>query len=167
MSNDLTSPRDTGCVTVFMKDTLLMNKEYIHDLYWEKKMSHREIARLFGCSQSWVHTHAKELGIDGVITSSRQIGKKNHKYVTADEKIYRYYRWIRDEGRMVPEHRVVAANALGRKLKNGEMVHHINGNKLDNRNKNLLICSFQYHRWLHNRLAQLYMNEHFGGQHGK
>lgn len=44
---------------------------------------------------------------------------------------------MRDRQGYVAEHRAVYARALGRPLRRDEQIHHINGNKHDNRLENL------------------------------
>lgn len=59
-------------------------------------------------------------------------------------------------------HRRKVEAVLGRKLKSNECVHHIDGDKTNNENSNLLVCTLQYHQWLHAKMSLLWQQEHFG-----
>lgn len=57
-----------------------------------------------------------------------------------------------DGKRSIKEHIKVMQDHIGRKLKPDEVVHHINGNKLDNRIKNLQLMKRKDHSAYHRKL---------------
>ena len=63
--------------------------------------------------------------------------------------IDRGYKILGINGKQVREHRLVMEGVLGRKLTGREVVHHVNGDKLDNRPENLVVMSPEEHTLLH------------------
>jgi hypothetical protein len=59
------------------------------------------------------------------------------------------YRRVRRDGKQVFEHRWVVEQHLGRKLLTTEHVHHVNGNRTDNRLENLLVLTDSAHQAVH------------------
>lgn len=60
------------------------------------------------------------------------------------------YKYIRINGKDVGEHDLVIMKFLGRELREDEVVHHIDGNKLNNSMENLVVMSRREHAQLHN-----------------
>jgi hypothetical protein len=59
------------------------------------------------------------------------------------------YKYISVGGAGIAEHRHVVEQQLGRKLKQGEVVHHVDHNPLNNDPANLVVLSRAEHRRLH------------------
>ena len=59
------------------------------------------------------------------------------------------YTHVRKNGKYVRRNRLVAEQAIGRKLGEDEVVHHINGRKTDDRPENLFVCDRATHTRLH------------------
>lgn len=62
-----------------------------------------------------------------------------------------YWQYTDKQGRWQYVHRRVAEKKIGGPIGKGRVVHHINGNKLDNRPSNLRVMSASAHARLHNK----------------
>ena len=152
-------------------------KDWLYNKYWLSQLSSLEMAKMASCCTQtildWMikfDIPRRKGGVQFGSKLSKEIRKKRsemkkgkkHPNWKGGKKMNNGYIHVRqDNGTYTSEHRLIAENALGRKLREGEVVHHINGIKVDNRNENLLICTGSYHRWFHLRMAKLYQDGHF------
>lgn len=80
----------------------------------------------------------------------RRLGFKSRPIVFNREFIAGGYKHIRKNGGYKREHVIVCEQHLGRQLEKWEVVHHINGIKLDNKQENLYVCTRNKHNKAHN-----------------
>ncbi len=99
-------------------------------------------------ARGWCHKHYKRWQTHGsplIARAKRANGTGNIRpdgYVGLQENNISYFEHVR-----------IAEKILGKKLPPGAKVHHLNGNRPDNRPLNLVICQDDsYHRMLHNRI---------------
>ncbi len=78
--------------------------------------------------------------------------RKSRTYVTKEGYIQHYNPKSPDarNNGFSPVHRDVARKMIGRKIKTNEVVHHIDGNKLNNKKSNLVVLTRSQHYKVHN-----------------
>jgi len=116
-----------------------VDPQEVLDMY----LSHGSIAaaKHFGCSGPTIYSYVKKAG--GSVRPpghNRKSGlgsmdAQGYRVVTVGPE-WPYQSMVR-KGKIVPEHRKVMAESLGRPLLPSETVHHIDGNKVNNRLENL------------------------------
>lgn len=97
----------------------------------------KDIAREYGVTIQTIYARLKQLGIT-------RSNSEAHKGLRAWNKANGYidrmgYRVITVGGKQIREHRYIVEQVMGRTLLPGEVVHHINHDRSDNRAENLEI----------------------------
>jgi hypothetical protein len=102
-------------------------------------------------ARGWCKRHYASWRDTGDPLKAREFRKRGGGTINKDG-----YHLIVTNGKEVMAHRLIAERALGRALRGTEEVHHLNGTKADNTNRNLVICPDRsYHQLLHKRQRAL------------
>jgi hypothetical protein len=86
--------------------------------------------------------------------------KRGSTYINSSGYVEEYIGAVDNnrKGKYYLQHRLIVEKYLGRVLDKSELVHHINGDKTDNRLENLYLCqSMSHHKTLHQQLEQVSM----------
>ena len=150
---------------------LYKNGKWLHQKYWEELLSTIEIAKICDVGDETIRRWLKFFDIRRrTLNEALRLrhlknpdiwngenhpawkggGIKQRGYLLTHQPNHPYA----TSGGYVLKHRLIAEKALSRYLKPGEIVHHLNEIRDDNRNCNLLICTQSYHKWLHARMRE-------------
>jgi len=129
-------------------------------MYFEEGISLRGVANLLGIDHSNLLRRFKERGIKTRDIMSALAIAKRKPSVGGQHLSSKGYMVSTNGDSKRYTHRIIAEKAIGRRLTRNEIVHHIDGNKLNNSNPNLLICTKEYHSIIHAKMNNGYIGKH-------
>ena len=91
----------------------------------------------------------------------RNFGESNPRWKGGRYVDIRGYMVLSVKGKRVLEHRKIMADSLGRELTGEEIVHHLNGDRLDNRLENLEVMSQAEHVYREGSFQKMTSREAF------
>lgn len=119
-------------------------KELLKELYLEKQMTGMDIERELGITT--VHRWLRRFGMTRIGKWQRKKDVPSFGWIVTKTN----RKMIKLNGKEMFEHRFIMEQHLSRPLRKDEVVHHINGDTLDNRIENLQVMTKSEHHILHN-----------------
>jgi hypothetical protein len=138
--------RSCGCLRSHLKKSNSLDIKEVVRLYHDESLDSIQVGKIMNVSGTVIRNMLRENGIvvrgKGEATSLRAMGRivERHEYLAIKTGENRH-------GTML--HRYLIEQHLGRKLGGGEVVHHVNGDKRDNRLENLRVMTRSDHTSLH------------------
>ncbi|PLT32126.1 HNH endonuclease [Bacillus sp. V5-8f] len=140
---------------VWTREQLLLIRDNNNILH-NHEIAEQSIFR--GIDPHWIGRISREMGLEGkpTVTSGINSVFYNGKKYYCTTSYNKNYFTRQENGQTICLHRVIAEDKLNQKLKNGEGVHHLDGDKMNNHPNNLFIYKNQSeHMSVHDQLEKI------------